>query len=683
MKNLILSITLFCFGQFNAQCVKLYVKEHLSGSQICLLGEEDYIEICEDFNEVNGCPRDFYIYKKGFSSGSLTYELSLDKGWATHYMTLMVNPTTKRFGFILQGQTAMYSYYTESEMESIRARQSENERIVNQTRAEQAKMNDEKTKIEINSALERKDYFNALQLFNLLNYKDDNLLVKINAGWLPEKEHYNKIYEEYTAEFNRVKKEYFTSKKDFYAKYNNSIKSKEISINGKEAYLKRIASTSDLAIKVQREKILNRDGYVYLKSNNKHFVCPVGINGNYYTGRYNEQLVNKLNISILYDTVANTYVPYIEFYKDEKKISTSPIVNTNVFQTNYFSMTFPMEINALYQKVINESGRRILESLYPQQIIHFDTSESISFSGLSNIPYPGDGKRNDKYETLQIEFEIVLKDVEKLSNVKNIILTENFYNPSILYLVKKLYPDADTLVFAFGDYKSSLGNLGLHIDFSHMSWEQLKRQVDKGGSFVPLTKGVIELKNNKFIIYDKMGNYKEVEAHRILPESKVTLTNLELDKLKLDSTFIKNVSDGYYTRDGEYIAQFPIFFKQLELRSDEKKADFKVNDNLILKLLPIYLNPNLAFPSISEPLYYPISTLALNFNARNIGTGQDQLEARLDEPANKYFQEMSHYFEYQNEANSKKAIKSLTKANQYLESFKQYYFNPFFGPVSK
>ena len=206
MKNLILSISLFCIGQFNAQCVKLYVKEHLSGSQICLLGEGDIIEICEDFNEVHGCPREFYIYNKGFSSGSLTYELSLDKGWATHYMTLMVNPTTKRFGFILQGQSATYSYYTESEMESIQARQLENDRIMNQKRAEQAKINDEKTKLDINSALQQKEYFKALQLFNLLNYKDDNLLIKINEGWLPEKERYNKIYQEYIAQFKLVEK---------------------------------------------------------------------------------------------------------------------------------------------------------------------------------------------------------------------------------------------------------------------------------------------------------------------------------------------------------------------------------------------------------------------------------------------------------------------------------------------
>jgi hypothetical protein len=51
MKNLILSTTILFFGQFTAQCVKLYVKEHLSGSPICQLSQGDYIEICEDDNE--------------------------------------------------------------------------------------------------------------------------------------------------------------------------------------------------------------------------------------------------------------------------------------------------------------------------------------------------------------------------------------------------------------------------------------------------------------------------------------------------------------------------------------------------------------------------------------------------------------------------------------------------------
>jgi hypothetical protein len=131
MKNLFSIICLFWIIQVNSQCAKIYVKEHLSGSPICQLIEGDFIEICEDMNEVNGCPYNFYIYDKGFSSGSLTYQLSLDRGWSTHSMTLMVNPKTKRFGFILQGQTAMYSYYTEVEMVEM-------ERIENERRAREA-----------------------------------------------------------------------------------------------------------------------------------------------------------------------------------------------------------------------------------------------------------------------------------------------------------------------------------------------------------------------------------------------------------------------------------------------------------------------------------------------------------------------------------------------------------------
>ena len=586
MKNLILSTTILFFGQFTAQCVKLYVKAHLSGSPICQLSEGNYIEICEEDNEVYGCPRDFYVYDKGSSYGNFTYELSLDKGWSTHYMTLMVNPTTKRFGFILQGQTAMYSYYTESEMESNRASQVERERIINQNRIEQAKAFDEKTKVEINSALEQKEFFKALQLFSLLNYKDDGLLIKINEGWLPEKERYTKLYQDYTAQFNQVKREYYTSEKDFYIKHAENIKSKKISINGKEAYLKRIASTSDQTAKIYRENALNHDAYVYTKFNQKHLICPVGIDGNYNVWRYNEAYINNLNIELFYDTVANTYVPMIRFYKDDQLVVRCPIVNTTVFQTNCFSMPFPMEMNALYQSVVNESGRELLESLFPQQILHLNSSESTAFVGLSKITYPGDEKRNDKYEALKNEFNIGIKGVGEYLNNQKIIVTKNFYNPSILYLIKKLYPNADTLVFVYGDYKNSLGNLGLHINYAftykNLSHSQkIENSGAKGGSFVPLTKGVVELKNNKFLIYDKKGNYKEVPANLFIPESILQLKNLTLEKLNLDSVFINESFDSRY--DIGYVGQFPIVYEQLLMGTDRNEAQYIYNDSLIIQ----------------------------------------------------------------------------------------------------
>ena len=154
----------------SAQCVKLYIQEHIGGSPICNLSAGDYIEICEDENEVNGCPRNFYIYDKGYESGSLTYELSLDRGWNTHYMTLMVNPKNKRIGFSLQGQNGVYSYITENEMELIRAKQEEQQAIENQKRVELAKLQDEKRHLLIDQLYLEKKIEAAKNEMDKLNY---------------------------------------------------------------------------------------------------------------------------------------------------------------------------------------------------------------------------------------------------------------------------------------------------------------------------------------------------------------------------------------------------------------------------------------------------------------------------------------------------------------------------------
>ena len=317
-----------------------------------------------------------------------------------------------------------------------------------------------------------------------------------------------------------------------------------------------------------------------------------------------------MNIAIIYDTSANTHVPRLEFKNNEQVIASQIIINTNTFQIKYFSMPFPTEINKIYQKIINDSGRKILESMYSEEILNLDYYESILYSGLIKMEYPGDGKRNDKYESLKSEFEIFRKDVEKLSKDQRRLVTTNFYNPSILHLVKKMYPNADSLVFAFGDYKKSLGKLGLHIDS-----RDDKPSPAKGGSFVPLTKGVVELKNDKFIIYDKSGNYSEVEAKLILTESKVSLINLLVDSLFLDSTFFR------YDRGAEwgvaavgYIGQYPIRFEQLELRYNED-VDYIFNENLIIQRLPVYQLSDLYFPGWTQPIYDPIYNLVFDFDS--------------------------------------------------------------------
>jgi hypothetical protein len=49
-------------NSYSQDCIKLYIDKHLSGSPICNLSQGEYIEICEESNRINGCPRNFYIY---------------------------------------------------------------------------------------------------------------------------------------------------------------------------------------------------------------------------------------------------------------------------------------------------------------------------------------------------------------------------------------------------------------------------------------------------------------------------------------------------------------------------------------------------------------------------------------------------------------------------------------------
>ena len=537
---------------------------------------------------------------------------------------------------------------------------------------------------EIEQALAKREYFIALQLYNELNHKDNGLLTKINTGWLPQKDFFNELYSSYINEFNQIKKQYDTASVDFTSKYQNDIKSKEISINGKDAYAKRIASTSNPVTKVFRENLLNQDGYVYTKKNNKHLICPVGVWGNYFRGRYNEQIVNKLNIKLLYDTSANTYVPFIQFYKNENHIVNSPILNTSVFQIEYFLMPLPTEISALYEKVTNESGRNMLESLYPQKMLYLNSNEPIVLNGLSALSYPGEGIINDKYEFLKTEFENVRKDVEMIAKKREIFLrTNNFYNPSILYLIKKIYPNADSLVFVIGDYKETLGKLGLHIPY--------KREYGGGprafGSFVPLTKGKVELKGDELVVYEKSGNYKRIKVNkppngrfnehfnlykRVIDQSKISLTSLDLNSLNLDSSFIRDTYFGYKYDESNWIKQYPIYYQQYVIGFPEDykilmdNKDYDYNDNLSIQFLPMY-NVNKLYKDYSTRKYRPVAVI---YPAENIlfrlGT-----TTQTERPLKLYFTAISKYFQYKNEGNSKKAMKSMARANKYIEELKK------------
>ena len=113
-KILITALSIVFYNSFFSQCADLYIEEHLAGDPICLLGNGDVLTICLDDNTVSGGSCDLYIINKSSLNGSLVYDLALDNVYyAQTYATLMINPTTKRLGFIVGSSNSAYSYRNE------------------------------------------------------------------------------------------------------------------------------------------------------------------------------------------------------------------------------------------------------------------------------------------------------------------------------------------------------------------------------------------------------------------------------------------------------------------------------------------------------------------------------------------------------------------------------------------
>lgn len=678
-----------------AQCLEFRVQESYGNDVFNAKWKS--IDICEKEGEINIGSKTVYIlssYKNSYGDKVYSIKEARGYGWPeVGYVKVASKMDVIEVKFL----AANVRYSLESPSQKAE-REEKNQELERKERNKKLAI-DKTLYSSIDNALEAKEYFKALQLFSNLNSSDNNLLNKINAVWLPEKERLDKIYLTYKDQFIKLKKEYYSaSGKDILLKYQNNIKTKEIEIYPM-GILKSIAITLNPSTKILKEKMNSGDAYLYAKlTNNGHLISSVGYDGNYYRGRYNNKYVNSLNLAIIYDTSVKMYVPYLEFKNNEQLIQRSPILNSGKFQINYFSMPFPSEINKIYQKIINHSGRETLEKLYPEEILNLDSYESILYSDLKEIAYPGKGIKNDKYESLNINVKLVSDAVEQLlDNQKSKTITTNFYNPSILHLVKKMYPNADSLVFAFGDYHASLGKLGLHI-------QPVNKDFGKRGSFVPLTKGVVEYKNDKFIIYSKSGKYAEVSAEFILPESKVSLTNLLVDSLSLDSAFIRTnwpLRYLFYSPSYGYIKQHPINFQMGRVNKqaflDGENVDYVFNENLIIQLAPLCYLKYIHFPNDHDQEKWKLNynnfletndiyNFSLNFDGVGVSNLKQNPYANLyaqkyvetssyDRAARKYFKEMTKYFQYKKEVNSIEATKSLLKANKYLESFKRIYLN--------
>lgn len=697
--NICVALVIFNVGFIYSQCAKIYVMEHISGSPICKLQQGDYIEICEDVNEVHGCPYNFYIYDKGTSNGSLTYQLSLNKGWSTHYMTLMVNPSTKRFGFVLEDQSAIYSYVTEKEMLEKRAEQIEKQKVEKQKQEEQIFIKEKKIKKEIIDFLNAKEYFKAKQLYNELINPDIELLTKIDSGWLLEEERLLSFYAKYKEEFDELKIELLNSDSLFKEKYNAEIKKKEV-IVGASSHRKYLDNIQDQYEKSLFQEKLNYDSYLLSKKENKYLIIPIGIDGNLDLSRYDINSTFEMNLILNYFDSVKQYLPFLEFKKLDGTILKSPILGENNFSINFFSFKLPSEIELLYQKIINESGNIMLEKLFPRLELYFDWKESLNLKNLSDIPIPENGFKNLRYDhnkSLFAEFNTnIQKRLTKNKDISFKSYSSKFYNPLLLYLIKKTYPHADSLIFVFGDnLEHNLGNRGLHLPITGGSYYT----PHYSGSIVPLEIGKVELNGDYLKVYDNHGNYKDIKISLVVKESKISLLDINLEETINDSTFF--ISG--YREPKNMINQHPIFYEQFCLGDVDEyggsvvfdEIKFLENSELLIQILPtypawkVYNKRYLRQENIPSTLLPDIHSVCFDFTRSKflyIPTAEDKRKGIYDEQyrennsykifLNNFFINLYNYIYLKDQGQIKKANKYLIRSNERFEVFKRLYFDP-------
>jgi hypothetical protein len=548
---------------------------------------------------------------------------------------------------------------------------------------EQAKLKDRTTKTNINAAIQSNDFFKALVLLQDLNFEDGDLLSKINAGWLIEKTKLNDVYSTYLSQFNEYKREFETSESAFYLKHEDLIETEEITINGEEAYLQRISKTVDPKTKEYRKKKFEDDSYLYIKKGDKHLLCPVGVIGNYFTSRYNYMNVSDIEISLKFDTLTKSHFSTIDFKKNEKYVAFGgPILNTNTYKVKCFILPLPNEIQDLYNKGPKETVDSLLEIYFPLKKIYINSKENISIENLIKQDIDGEELRR-----VQSSFNQTIglnDDIKK--NIKNKIYlyTTNFYNPSLLYLIKKSYPNADSIVLLIGNYGEKLGKLGLH--FSSNAGTKSEYYY---ASIIPLTKNVLELKNDKLIVYTKNGKYEEIQTGLIIKESMLDLSKIVADSLQLDSSFIKAQSSQSYTYTSDLIYQYPFDYAQFRIgylndgTVEYSNSDFYANQNVVINCLPVYDAGDIYFKEENQrykpdQVFYPKSKInfELNRNPTFYSGESFNIKQAYSPYLKTYLNAYTNYLLYKEQNKTKKSTKSLNKANTALEKFKQIYFNP-------
>jgi hypothetical protein len=499
--------------------------------------------------------------------------------------------------------------------------------------------------------IENKEYYKSYVAFNALpsDLKINFDAEKIKNNWLFQKNEIDSLYSLYTKDFGLIKQEYYLNRKEFKLKNKLHIIQNEINVDA-DTYVERKLKSLESDILKQADIIKNL--YVYTQEKNQHMITPVGVQSNYsLSNRISTS--NILSLIVKYDTLLKSHFGELGFKDSTGSINTSGyIINDIRIDADIYKMPFKVLLNEKLNLLTNQSSVLFVQENYPQLTINLDYYKEIPLLKTTKAEYPGADKKNIQYEELKNKFKLQESFVNKFKGAVAQVLSYNFYNPSILYFVKKLYPDANSIIFVKYDDREKLNkelrDLALYVNYSDGYYKNRYF-----GSIIPLQKNVVEFKNNKLLIYDRQGNYKEIDVS-VLPEGTVSISDLKIESLEFDEPYIK---ESYYR------CPFIFYEKQIGIQGDYynpgyniEDRDYYYNDNLLFQVLPLYSLKNSILPNLI--------TLSEVY-----GYGSSYPDISIDS----YLKIMLKYAEHKKNGDFEKANKSLLKAEKEIEGFKKKY----------
>ena len=507
--------------------------------------------------------------------------------------------------------------------------------------------------------IENKEYYKSYVAFNALpsDLKINFDAEKIKNNWLFQKNEIDSLYSLYTKDFGLIKQEYYLNRKEFKLKNKLHIIQNEINVDA-DTYVERKLKSLESDILKQADIIKNL--YVYTQEKNQHMITPVGVQSNYsLSNRISTS--NILSLIVKYDTLLKSHFGGLGFKDSTGSINTSGyIINDIRINADIYKMPFKVLLNEKLNLLTNQSSVLFVQENYPQLTINLDYYEEIPLLKTTKAEYPGADKKNIQYEELKNKFKLQETSVNKFKGAVAQSVTYNFYNPSILYFLKKMYPDANSIIFVKfsknNNLKKELSELALHVNIDGtLGGRQSGNTKEYFGSIIPLQKNVLEYKNEKLFIYDKQGNYKEIDVS-VLPEGTISIADIKIESLKFDDFFL---TDTYY--------RCPFFFKELQIGLEESRfssyinienRNYYYNDNIVFQELPLYRTDE----STPDLITYYEATV---YDRNKGGWTYISIES--------YLKNMVKYAEYKKNGDLEKANKSLLKAEKDINVFKQKY----------